>query len=148
MRLSNIGDFTMPETISCSEPIQQTVSTGIENGTLASDSREADAHREGWQRIIDEYLVEWGRNPAFLNDDEIVAPSLSVISYACQIAVDLRDAEPPPPSPSRAVPDGEGGIAFERRVGDCFQSLEIREDRTIELVTFRNCKIVSRVMLA
>lgn len=146
MRLSSIGDFTMSETISCSEPIQQTVSTGIENGTLASDSREADAHREGWQRIIDEFLVEWGRDPAILDDDSIVSPSSAIINYACQWAMHLRDVGAPPPI--RAVPDGDGGIAFERRNGDCFESLEIREDRGVELITFRNCRIVSRVTLA
>ena len=48
-------------------------------------------------------------------------------------------------APLRVVPDGEGGISFERRDEIRFQSLDVLQDGSIELHTFRDCRLVSKV---
>lgn len=113
--------------------------------TLASTQFERE--REGWQRIIYDYLVEWGRNPSQLEDEGIVAPSVEIIGRASEVAMELRDALTPCPAPLRVVADGEGGIAFEFRLGTLFASLNIGADGLVELVTFDNCRLKSRVSL-
>ena len=99
-------------------------------------------YRFGWETIIDQYLVEWGRDPSVLMDEDFVPPSIAIIHKACQVARGLRDDGAPPPL--RVVPDGEGGISFERRAGSCFQSLNILEDGSIEILTFEDSKLVCR----
>ena len=113
--------------------------------SLASTAGVDEAKYEGWQRIIDDYLIEWGLNPDQLADDDLIPPSKQVIGYANRVAIALREAKWSPPL--RVVPDGEGGIAFEQRSGDFFQSLEIRADATIELSTFKNCRLQSTFVL-
>jgi len=113
--------------------------------SLASAARDEEAKFEGWQRIIDDYLIEWGRDPGQLADEDLSPPSKHIIGYASRVAIELRKAGWPPPL--RVVPDGEGGIAFERRSGDFFQSLEIRADETIELSTFKDCRLQSTLIL-
>jgi len=100
----------------------------------------------GWQTIIDNYLVEWGRDPSVLADDDLVPPSGRIIDRACQVAREMRNEGFLPPL--RVVPDGEGGISFERRDGSYFVSLNFLEDETVEMLTFEDCKLVSRVSLA
>ena len=82
--------------------------------------------------MIDDYLIEWG-------------PSEAIIRLAGQIAMVLRDNGAA--APLRVVPDGEGGISFERRSGDWFESLDILEGGSIELTTFKDCRLHSRVPL-
>lgn len=112
---------------------------------LASSQRDVQKNRGGWQRMIDDYLVEWGRDPSRLEDEGIVAPSVAIITWASQVAMKLRDARWP--APLRVVADGEGGIAFERRAGTLFESLNIGADGSLELVTFNDCRLQSRVRL-
>ena len=59
--------------------------------------------------------------------------------------MELRDAGCA--APFCVVPDGEGGIAFERRSGDFFHSLEILADGWIELSTFKNCRLQSKLRI-
>lgn len=113
------------------------VTTGAApNHTLVSEQLDCDA----WQHIIDDYLVEWGRDPRQLEDEDIVPPSVAVITLASQIAMKLRDEGCPPPL--RVVPDGEGGITFERRTAEVFESLTVNADGSIELTTFMNCQLL------
>jgi hypothetical protein len=113
---------------------------------LAGSERHRESSRREWERIINEYLVEWGRDPSQLEDEGVTPPSLEIITLASKIAMELRDRCCPPPL--RVVPDGEGGIAFEQRSGDFFLSLNLLHDRSIELETFKNCQLQSRERLA
>lgn len=115
------------------------------DGGLASGSADED-RKLGWQTIIDDCLVEWGKNPSGLADEDLVPPSVEIIDLACKAAMEFRDQAVPPPL--RVVPDGEGGISFEFRCGSCFMSLNILSDRSAELLTFRDCRLVSRRRLA
>ena len=137
----------MLETVTCSAPIVGPVETGIIAETLATGTRERDAIKASWQRLIDTFLVEWGKDPLQLEDQEegIAAPSRQSIDCACRLGLLMRDSEEP--APDRVVPDGDGGISFERHDGDLFLSLDIHADQTLELVTFRDCQLVSRCRL-
>ena len=112
---------------------------------LASPPKPREKDRAGWQRIIDIHLIEWGRNPALFDPDEIVPPSAFIIDAACRVAMRLRDLGAA--CPLRVVPDGDGGIAFERRGDESFESLEITSDGRVELITFHKSKVVRRQQL-
>ena len=99
-------------------------------------------NKNGWQKFIDETLVEWGRNPAVLDDEEFQPPSARVIDLACEVATSLRDGGEVPPT--RVVADGEGGVSFERVDGQTSVSLNIHPDATIEMLTFDDCRLRSR----
>ena len=126
-------------------PLESQGTTYGGTGTLATDAREAERNRAGWQVMIDERLVEWGRNPNQFDEEDFVAPDAEVLERACRIAMCWRDDGWP--APLRVVPDGEGGIAFERRSGSVFEALTINSDGTTELVVFRDCVLESRVVL-
>lgn len=123
------------------ELIDAVTTAGASEQSLAS----SEANREGWQRLIDDYLIEWGRDPSQLADEDLIPPSEDMIRYASRIAIALRNAGWPPPL--RVVPDGEGGITFERRTGDVFESLEILANETIELSTFKDCRHQSTLVI-
>lgn len=137
----------MPDTeTTLSKPIYHLVDTGTaRNEALARERLDQKDLREAWDRIIDSYLIEWGRNPEAFDTEEIIPPSESVIHRACILAQQMRDAGLPPPL--RVVPDGDGGVSFERQTGQRFESLDLSSEGTIELVTFEDCRIVSRISL-
>ena len=105
-------------------------------------SGEARRRREAWDSVIDRYLVEWGRDASALEDEDFVPPGLEVVKLACEVAMEFRDEGLPPPI--RVVPDGEGGLAFERVDGKVSESLNIYADQTIELLTFDDCRLSAR----
>lgn len=135
--------------ITLSDAIESPERTGAaDDEGLASADRDRDRQRERWQQMIDRYLVEWGRDPNQLEDEDegVVPPSKAIINRASQIAMNLRDAGWP--GPLRVVPDGDGGISFERRTGAYFESLDILEDGSVELATFKDCRLQFRRRLA
>ena len=91
---------------------------------------------------IDRYLVEWGRDPQALRVDGIEPPSGETIALAARWAQKVADAGWV--APTRVVPDGDAGIAFELRSGDLFQSLAILADGQVLLSTYVGCKLESR----
>ena len=124
---------------------------------LAEDTRAArddelasptlgEKSQQGWRNVIDQHLIEWGRDTGMLQDDDFVPPSSEIVSLACQVAMACRDEGWSPPT--RVVPDGEGGISFERDAGACFESLNVLRDGTVELLVFRDCKLIRRNLLA
>ena len=126
--------------------LSETVQPDVETKAAAPDSildRAAGAaNREVWNRVIDRNLVEWGVRPPDSGEEGFVPPTPTVIGLACQWAQRLRDIGVA--APQRVVPDGDGGIAFERSDQEWFSSLDILADRSVELLTFRNCRLVTR----
>ena len=107
--------MTPPKSGLLSEPVVSPSTTTAANADLARTYHEPDnIERRGWDSMIDDCLLEWARDPTKLEDDDVVAPSARVIHRACRVALDLRDAGWA--APLRVVPDGEGGICFERDV--------------------------------
>lgn len=110
-------------------------------GTSVAEPERARV-RAGWQQIIDGDLAEWSKNPEQFEDDGYKAPSLETIALAARIASACRDAGWP--APSRVVPDGEGGIAFNRHDGSLFEITEIRANGEVEQLVFRDSKLIQR----
>ena len=129
-----------------SAPICQTSGTinfcddGTETALENVNAREKAA--EDWTRIIDEKLINWGLVSTFDQEDELEPPSGESIAKACELAKYMRDCGFP--LPTGVIPDGEGGIVYENRQGNLYQSMEIDCSGMVELLTFRDCKLVSR----
>jgi len=104
----------------------------------AADHR--TANRKGWQRIIDSTLIEWGRDPSQLEDEDVTAPTQAVIARATRLAVILRDNALAPPN--RAVTNGDGGVVFERWEGPVFEQIEIADDGAITITSTIDSEIV------
>ncbi len=119
-------------------PIQ---TTAAEDAGLASKQQEISA----WNRLIDHYLVEWGRHPEQLADEDFVPPSRPVIDRACQLAMQMRDNGFA--AALRVVPDGEGGVCFERIEGNLFFSLRVEPGRPVERLVFENHRLVLRELI-
>lgn len=113
-----------------------------DEGLLLSVSSQRDSQREMWQCIIDNVLIEWGKDPDHLADDGLVPPSRQAVAIACTLAKSLRDLAAPPPL--RTVPDGEGGIIFERRAGPLFETLTITTDGRIQFAAYENARLIRR----
>ena len=107
-----------------------------------TNREETEKGKASWNKFIDGSLIEWGRDPTVLEDEGFIPPSLEVVRLACQVAVDFRDERLP--APTRVVPDGEGGICFERIEGSMSVSLRIYADRTGELLVFDDCRLSDR----
>ena len=102
--------------------------------------------RRAWNDIIDHYLIEWGRNPQALEDEDFDPPTPEVIARACDAAKQFGDEGMA--APLRVLPDGEGGLTFERSDGSFFESISIRPNCPAELLTFENCELAGRLELA
>lgn len=102
------------------------------------------AWRSQWDDFIDTTLIEWGKDPSIVADphEGIHAPTPPSIRIATQLALMMRDGGQPPPT--RIVPDGEGGITFERHAGSGFQSLEVASTGLIEFLLFKDCRLLAR----
>lgn len=122
------------------------VTTRAAGGDQLATRNNLEQSKEGWQRIINSFLCVWCENPSILEDDEFVPPSAAVIHRAIDVARDFREKGLAPPL--RVVPDGDGGLSFERREGNLSQSLDVLKDGTVELLTFVDCKLVNRQLLA
>lgn len=117
--------------------------TGAANAaSLASAGDEEAEHRRAWDDVIDRKLIEWGRNPSQLAEDELDPPSADAIRAACDAAYWLRDKKEPPPG--RVVPNGDGGAAFELWLGSIVVMLEFFEDGSSERTVYDDCRIVAR----
>ena len=118
-------------------------------GTRAASDQElvSDRRRDasaGWGNVIDQ-LLDWLRNPQELMDEDFLPPSKGLIEKVCDLAVDSRDKQLP--SPLRVVPDGDGGISFERRSGSRFETISFHDDGSVEWLLFEDCKLVHRLPL-
>ncbi len=120
----------------------------IDDKSLGTTPDLESHNRDAWQRMIDDYLIEWGRNPEQLADEEegLEAPTEDALRSAIEHA--RNNAEKALPAPLRVVSDGDGGISFERRDGDWHQSLDILPDGTAELVTIKNYCFVDRILVS
>jgi len=104
----------------------------------------APTYAREWERIIDEKLVEWGREPAALAEEDLYPPTPAAIQRASDIAMRYR-AEVSPPQ--RVIPDGDGGIILEWWNGSRSNSIEIDGDGHAELVVLERGKVAYRLQL-
>ena len=132
-----------------SEPVRPRIETAAAGeGMLTSrqlyEERRAWEYenRRAWEHVIDRQLIEWGKDPGRLECDDLRAPTAASIQTACEIAGFMRDEAEPPPL--RVIPDGEGGIVFERAEGRAFVTVEIDEDGSVEICRFVDSRLQFR----
>ncbi len=112
----------------------------IFNASLTSDPNEQQT-QEHWNKVSRQ-LVNWGRSPATVDEDEFESPSENAIRLADQLADELRCYGCH--LPFGIVSDGEGGIVFERRDADSTELFKIRADGAIEYIELRDSRVVER----
>lgn len=135
-----------PPTLLLSEDTARTVSTGAaQDDSFAHDAYERAAVVDAWQKVIDSKLIEWGRDPEAIAEDDLIPPSRFAVHNAIDLAKQLSQQGWAPPM--RAVPDGDGGIVFERWAGVTAGAFEIDKYGRIELVMTRNGRVEERVEL-
>jgi hypothetical protein len=123
-----------------SAALTDAVQTGADSDSPVTRSDGASA--SGWQDAIDYKLIEWGRDPCALVDEGIDAPTRVAISQAVQWACDMRDKGCAPPT--QVVPDPNGGIVFERRIGDEANVIHFWSDGSIEFRRFQGSRLIER----
>ena len=127
--------------ISASLPEAVTTNVATESPVTRDYGRE-DAARDAWQNLIDDQLIEWGRDPSQLDDEGTEAPSKDTIQLAIWLAGTLSQRGLP--APTRIVPDAHGGIVFELEGKNVFESIRISPDANVEYCAFQNCRLVER----
>lgn len=136
----------MPNALEQSASISPRLAKAVETNADSLGGRMAPCYdanqREAWENLTDSTLIEWGRDPALLEDDDVIAPSIETIGRAFDIASVLRSHGLP--APTRIVPTGDGGIAIQDDAGHDFVSIEIAADGTVEYLRFSGSKIVER----
>lgn len=108
-------------------------------------AKQGEEHRRQWEEIINTKLIEWGRNPDGLEDDDLIPPSKSVVQTAIQLAQGARDARSIPPD--WIIPDGDGGIVFEWREASRAVKLELLDDGSAECLVFDHNRLLFRKTL-
>lgn len=131
------------------------IGTSFEDGGVATDAAEEQSlavtaqrqteDRRLWQETIDNKLIEWGRNPGQLEDEDITPPSAEIVGLASRFSMKMRDLGFE--SPNRVVPNGEGGIVFERCHDTLSETIEIFEDGSFEYALFQDCRLIQRGIL-
>lgn len=97
---------------------------------------------DDWGRIIDNKLIEWGRDPSRLDEEGTVAPTKQTIQFAIALASWLRNQGFP--APTRVVPDAHGGIVFEVQEQNLEETLRLSADLGLEYCAFDNGRLVHR----
>lgn len=136
----------MPEIVepstSMSLPLAKAIETSADSLARQMAPGCDNKERERWESLVDRTLIEWGRDPAILEDDGIIPPTIGTVKNACDIARVLCRLGLP--APTRIVPTGDGGIAFQADADHDFVSIEIAADGTVEYLRFSGSKLVER----
>jgi len=103
------------------------------------------ARRQAWNEIIDKPLIEWGHEAKDFEEEGIPPPSRETLSLAGRLAAAMRDAGLSPPT--RVVPDTHGGIVFEHRRDEVFETIRISSDRSIDVCHFVCGRLAHRVSI-
>ena len=126
-------------------PFMDTVSQIIEPGPATAETLSIGArvrqNQDAWQAVIDSTLIEWGRNLNIFQNDELEPFTKESIRKAWLLATISRNIEAPPPT--RVVPDGNGGVVFEREGRSVFMSLNVDHTGAVELLTFKDGRLLS-----
>lgn len=125
-------------------PASISTTAALEN-SLASDLAQPIDNKERWQRVIDERLIEWGRYPHLLEDDDLISPTHLALQSAARLAIAMRDKGLPPPT--RVVPDRDGGIAFEKCDGERTTTIMISSVGSMEALIWLGSNIISQQRL-
>lgn len=118
------------------------VSTGAaQEDSLACDDTQRAVNRELWDKVIDDHLIEWGRHPERLEEDDLIPPTAQAIQVAGRLAQKLRDSGALPPK--RVVPDRDGGLALERWEGEHTVTIMVSANGAVEILQWHGSRIVA-----
>ena len=92
-----------------------------------------------WDSIIDDRLIDWAQHPKEFELEGLIAPSNAAVCKAQKLLNFMRDRGWP--LPTGVIADGEGGIVIENRRDPVYQRIEISDQGSMQLVTFRNRKM-------
>lgn len=135
--------LTAERTPFMSANLSNVVSTNADTDSPITQNRSgAETARQAWQELIDEKLIEWGRNTRQFDDEGLEPPSRKTVRLAIQAAEQFRDAGYPPPN--CVVPDPNGGIVFELRQNGSAEVVHVWDDGTVEYQQFRGARLVAR----
>ena len=137
MTVLDIGDYTITGGV-----VSAVSTAAVDQQALGVVARERGPNRQGWQDVIDKKLVEWGRKPSQLDDEDVISPSRDVILLASDLAMWARDHELA--HPDGVVPNGDGGIVFERWYDSISETIEIYNDGTIEFAVYKDSRLLTR----
>ncbi len=105
---------------------------------LASHSNNFNRTRR-WQEIA-QRIVAWEYDPTIAGD--MKPPTADARDMAVQCCNFFADQEAP--EPSRAIPNGDGGIIFEWESAVCYVSVEVDADGGWECIVYQDGKIVEK----
>lgn len=112
------------------------------DASLVADRTPVAANRRGWQRTLDDCLIPWCMGGFADFEPGLKPPTRDVLIAAIKLAELFSEQGLLPPS--RVVPNGEGGLVFERfSYPNVYQVLEIHEDLHREVRTFRDSVLVA-----
>ncbi len=106
---------------------------------LVEHQQEASA-AQGWESIIKE-LRKWLFNPDLVDIEDADPPSRQIISKAIELAQEFKQKEFS--APLRVLPDLEGGIVFERREGDYYETVTLNADIEVEIERYEKSVLIS-----
>lgn len=123
-------------------------STTVADEETMSGSVESEKNcAEGWRAIINEHLLTWWvRGTPDVADEDLEPPTKAVIDLAIKIATAMSQEKQIAP-PLRVVPNGEGGLVFERWADQVFERFELRRELSMEYTVFKNNTLVDRKSL-
>lgn len=102
-----------------------------DKGGADQRTRQPRNSSDTWAPSVDQ-LVARAQDPALLVDDDLIAPSTATIS------AQRRSVGPcaikGTPAPTRIMPTGDGGIAFQYDGHPDFISLEVKPEGPVELL--------------
>ncbi len=137
---------TTSKTLSPIPVIGSTTSVADEE-TMSGPVESERNYAAGWQSIINEYLLTWWVNSApDLADEDLEPPTQAVIDLAIKVAMTMSQEKTIAP-PLRVVPNGEGGLVFERWGNDVFERFELRRELNMEYTVFKNNTLIGRQSL-
>ena len=93
-----------------------------------------------WQSLVDNRLIDWGLASGQPWGDEITPPSREVVSKAAKLAQKMKNL----PAPHRVVPDGDGGIVFERRSNSSVEVMHVWDDGSVEYYRLTDGRVAER----
>lgn len=102
-----------------------------------------DDHREVWVTLINQTLIEWGRNLSEFVADGLAPIGKPALQLACRFSVgSKKDGDKPP---SRILPTVDGGVVFvwdfPAEKGEI--ELQFNVDGSAELTGFKQGKVIS-----
>ena len=100
--------------------------------------------RRKWDEVVDQFIVPWASGQIDI-DGDLIPPTASSVRVAAALAHRFRDAGEQPPT--GVLPDGDGGIVFERRLGLASTQINVLHDGDVALVEYDVKGLVRRDMV-